>query len=207
MEPIRFRATDRVAFVGRTTTGKTYAARLLLLGAKRLVVIDPKGRLSDEYRASKGEPLWNLAEPSDETDRALAAGEPVRVRYRAPLDLDYSTIFRRCYDAGNVIVYVDEVYGVTKNGQADQWLTALYTRGAELGIGVWAATQRPRRIPLIVLSESEWTLLFRLKLQVDREYMAEMIGPAALETLTDHQFWLYRESWDNPVKYGSISQG
>lgn len=204
MEPIRFRPTDRVAFVGRTTTGKTYAARLLLLGAKRLVVVDPKGRLSDAYRLGQGEPPWRLAEASDETDRALASGEPVRVRYAAPLDGDYSAIFRRCYDAENVIVYVDEVYGVTRNGQPDQWLTALYTRGAELGIGVWAATQRPRRIPLIVLSESEWTLLFRLKLQADREYMAEMIGPAALDTLSGHEFWLYRESWDNPVKYGRI---
>ena len=54
MEPIRFRPTDRVAFVGRTTTGKTYAARLLLLGAKRLVVVDPKGRLSDAYRLGQG---------------------------------------------------------------------------------------------------------------------------------------------------------
>lgn len=204
MEPIRFKATDRVAFVGRTTTGKTYAARLLLLSARRLVVIDPKGRLSDAYRLSQGEPPWNLAEPSEETDRALAAGEPVRVRYAAPLDSDYSSIFRRCYEAENVIVYVDEVYGVTRNGTADQWLTACYTRGAELGIGVWAATQRPKRIPLIVLSESEWTLLFRLKLESDREYMAEMIGPAALETLSGHEFWLYRESWEHPIRYGSI---
>lgn len=206
MEPIAFKPWDRVAFVGRTTTGKTYAARLLLLSARRLVVIDPKGRLSDSYRLSKGDPPWNLAEPSEETDRALAAGEPVRVRYAAPLDGDYGSIFKRCYDAENVIVYIDEVYGVTHNGQADRWLTALYTRGAELRIGVWAATQRPKRIPLIVLSESEWTLLFRLKLESDREYMAEMIGDAALETLSGHQFWLYRESWDNPILYGSIKQ-
>lgn len=204
MDMIRFLPTDRVAFVGRTTTGKTYAARLLLLGARRLVVIDPKGRLSDAYRLSQGDPPWGLAEPSDETDALLASGAPVRVRYGAPLDGDYSGIFRRCYDAQNLTVYLDEVYGVAPSGRPDDWLTALYTRGAELGIGVWAATQRPRRIPLIVLSEAAWTRLFRLKLQSDREYMAEQIGPVALEKLTDHQFWLYRDSWDCPIKYGSI---
>jgi hypothetical protein len=136
--------------------------------------------------------------------RALRRGEPVRVRIAAPIGDDWEPLLAEVYAAGNVTIYIDEVYGVCHRGQAGPWLTALYTRGRELGIGVWAATQRPSWIPLFVLSESEWLLTFRLQLEADQRRVAQMMGEDAYAELRGHSFLLYNSEWERPVYRRSI---
>lgn len=190
--------SERVAFVGKTGSGKSYAARLLTRGISRLVVIDPKGTLG-------GDSGWNLTDWNSSQERKLKKGEPCRIRVPAPLDNNYEPYFKACYDAQNVTVYIDEMYGVVERGKPGQYLTAMYTRGRELNIGVYAATQRPTWVPLFILSEADWLFVFRLQLDADRARLASIMGAeVAVRRLQGHQVFVYHQEWNAPVLYNRM---
>lgn len=201
---------QRVAGVGKTGSGKTHALGLLMLYFPRLLVLDPKGGLSDERRKLEGEYLWNLDDVGTKGGKAakesIERGGPGRLRVPAPLDGDWEPWCKWAYDQGGLTVYIDEIYGVVDTARPGKWLNALYTRGRGLNIGVWTATQRPAWIPRVMLTESEWIFQFRLSDEEDRDRMKKIIGPAALEVLPPRAFLLYHEAWDAPVKYSGIEQ-
>jgi DNA helicase HerA-like ATPase len=190
----QYRTNERMALVGATGTGKTFFARRLLAHVPRLIVIDPKSTLRDY-----------VPRPYDKRARKrLENGEPFRARF-APApgeDWRYEEIFEQIYWAGNVVVYIDEVYAVSPPGrQPGPYLTALYTRGRELGIGVVAATQRPAWVPLFILSEANSYVMFRLMLDKDKRRMAEFMGREVLGDIPDpYGFWLYQTSWASQNK-------
>ena len=165
--------------------------RYLATRLTRLVVIDSKGSLSD--------PLWNLEPWSDSNVKKLEQGKPVRLRVLHPLDGNYDPIFEQLYDIGDLTVYIDEMYGVAPRGKFSTHLNALYTRGRELGIGVWASAQRPSWVPLTMLSEAEWVFVFRLQMHSDRMRVAGIVGPQVLDPIPDKfGFYVYNTDWDEP---------
>lgn len=197
MPSIVVKSNDRAAIVGATGSGKTFLAQYLTWNVKRFVVCDPKGTLRGR---------WGLEEWSERTRDLLLDGKPVRVRIPAPVvvrskeDPDWEPFLWDVYDAGNCLLYVDEVYGVVPIGRKSQALNAIYTRGRELGIGAIACSQRPSWIPLELLSESSWFFMFRLLLDEDRKRMAAMMGPAVTDPIRDpYGFWTFQTGWDEPV--------
>lgn len=202
MVAIEVRSSDRASIVGMTGSGKTFLAGYLLRTARRLVVIDPKGTLRGR---------WRLEEWSEATRKRLLDGEPVRIRLARPVTRGPSRIgpgqtiwddyLWDIYDAGNVLVYIDEMYGVTPvGGRIPEPLQAIYTRGRELGIGAISASQRPSWVPLEILSESTWFFCFRLQLEDDRRRMAGLMGAEVLEPIPDlYGFWTYQAGWPYPV--------
>ena len=175
---------DRGFITGATKSGKTYFARALLYPAPRLVVIDPKGLLFKRHE-------WNL-QTRAEAWSALRAGKPARVWLPDPLSNEgWESYFEDIYALRNVVVYIDELFGVGPLANS-KGLRALYTRGREYGIGVWGVSQRPRWIPLYTMSEVEYRVIFTLNILDDRKYMAETVGPIALQRLDKkrHQFIL-----------------
>lgn len=191
------KANERVAIAGKTGTGKTFLAKHLTRGLRRFVLIDSKGTLDN----------WNTVPWDNESAKLLAEGEPVRVRVLSPIvekpeeyRAYFDAIFKAAYDAGDVTVYVDEVYAVTQNG-IPAHLGALYTRGRELGIGVWAAMQRPTFIPLFVLSEADHLFCFFLQLEKDRRRMSEFMGEEVLEAANDEHGFYYARSQDRHPTY------
>lgn len=195
------RTNERVTIVGKTGSGKTYLARLLTLGIGRLVVFDPKGTMGDPAVLK----AWNLENWSADGARKLRAGKPVRLRV-APAQIGddiyahWIPYMLAIYEAGDCTLYIDEIYGVTRPNPSPE-LAALYTRGRELGIGVFAATQRPTMFPLILLSEAEWTFTFRLRLPMDIERMAMLMqmDPATLSFPAKYGYWLFNAEWDAPI--------
>lgn len=200
---MKIRANERVLFAGKTGSGKTFAAGSLLAPVSRLVVIDPKANLAS----------WNLKVPNFSDWRRLERGKPGRFRIMPPITVDpeawYEDLFKRLYYIGNLMVYIDEAYAVVPPGaRPGQWLSALYTRGRELGIGLWSATQRPAWIPLFMLSESDWFLIFRLNLDVDRRRLAGVIGDQVMLPIPDkHGFYLYHVEDDRAVYHRQVSVG
>lgn len=190
-------STDRVLAVGRTGSGKTYLMERLTRPLTRLVVIDPKGSLRGR---------WSL-DPWD-GGRSLERGR-ARLHVTAPPVEDvtayYEDVMATCYQIGNMVVYIDELYLINNSNHPGTWLRALYTTGRELGIGVWACTQRPVWVPLFCLSESDWFFVFRLSLQDDRRRMAEIVGSDVLTPVQHpHGLWLSHITWDRPRYYPSI---
>lgn len=194
MPHISLKSNERVMLSGKTGAGKTYLARYITRPIKRLVVLDGKGTLSD----------WGLDPWNHETYRALVRGEPMRVRVLAPVGIDvqdfWDEILLACYNAGNLTIYIDELYAVCPPNKApSNALFGVYTRGRELGIGVWASTQRPVWIPLVALSEAEHFFMFRLQLTEDRQRLAAFMGREVMQTITDpHGFYYTYAQADRP---------
>lgn len=198
MEPLQ--SNQRVFLAGRTGCGKTYLARQLTASLPRLVVIDSKGTLGD----------WNLEAETKTAWRRLRRGEGARLRILADFATpDYwDRLFYTLYKIGNLTVYIDELYAVNPPGVAViPALGACYTRGRELGVGVWAATQRPAWVPLVTMSEADHYFIFRLALEEDRKRISKIIGPEVLAPITArHGFYYYHTELDRPVFYRQLTE-
>lgn len=161
--------TDRTVLVGTTGSGKTTLARQLLASYPVVVVHDAKGLLRwPDYRV-----LTNW--------RELTRAKEPRLIYRPTArelrsDLDQECFFRWIYIRRNTVLYVDEVYAVAYRDELPPSYFACLTRGRERGIGILSATQRPIKIPNVILSESEHYFIFRLNLEHDRKRVQEVTG-------------------------------
>lgn len=158
-----------------------------------MFVCDPKGML--------GIPEWNLEPPSRNALRRFRDGYAARIRWPVPDSGNWEPIFEEAYRIGNVVVYIDEVYGVVDIGKKPgTYLMACYTRGRERGIGMVAATQRPTWVPLVIFSEAEWFFVFQLLLPDDRRRVAGFVGEQVEQRITDkHGFWTYNTAWNTPI--------
>lgn len=196
MEAISLRTNERVFITGKTGSGKTFLSRYLTRSCPRLVVLDGKAVLGS----------WDLAPWTPEGRDLLRDGSsPVRMRVTIPDPKTdpapfWNDVMYECYQGGNVTVYIDELYMVAPPGKpAPPLLWGLYTRGRELGIGVWGCSQRPAWLPLFTMSEAEHFFSFRLQMDDDRKRMAEFMGKEVFREITDeHGFYYARAEWSNP---------
>lgn len=192
------KSNQRAFIAGKTGSGKTFFARYLLQSAKRLVVLDPKGMLTREE-----DPGWNLTDWSAKGRKLLMSGEPCRLRVPYPQDGDWSSFVKDVFEARNVTLYIDEMYGVVSPGKTPpvlEWLVACWTRGRQLGVGVIVATQRPMWVPLFAMSEADWFFIFRLSLEEDRKRLASFMGPSAMYPIPDEFGYLsYSVRWPAPI--------
>lgn len=185
---------ERVFICGKTGSGKTALAEFLLKKSNRLVVIDSKGNLKDRM---------NLLDDNKGL-KLLSKGREARVQILTPIvdnpQLYFEDLFQQIYNMGNVILYIDEIFAITNGRDYGKWLTALYTRGRELGIGVWISTQRPSRIPMFSLSESDYYFMFRLQLDEDKKRMSKILGEGVLKPIEDeHGFYMYSTKNDELI--------
>jgi len=193
-------ANERVFIAGKTGSGKTTLAETLCNPLRRMVVLDSKGSLTK----------WRGLEQWDDPDvqARFEDGENVRMHAMSPLDVDISptdywnSVFARCLEVGDVTIYVDELFAVAPPGQYSRnALQACYTRGRELGIGVWASTQRPSWIPLFAMSEAEHYFMFRIMLENDRKRLSAFMGPAVMEPIQDVHGFYYMRTLDDAPEY------
>lgn len=200
---LQIEADERVCFVGKTGSGKTFLARHLLAQHPRVIVIDPKGTFGSE-----GFTRWN----KKTRKFLLSEDKPFRIRIPAVIadkpEEAYDAIFQEVFESeGNILIYIDELYLVT-GVTGGKYLRALYSQGRELGLSVWSATQRPSRVPLFTLSESEWTFAFRLQLLNDRIRMSEIMGNTVrngIPSTDKNGFYVYHQQWDKPLYCPSLS--
>lgn len=196
---------QRVAFAGKTGSGKTYAARYLLKPIRRLLAIDPKMQLV-------GDPKWRLEPPTREAFAALRKGDYARVVIWQPPAIDndgfpiWDEIFSLAWELGDVVVYIDEMYSVAKNGRLSYPLRRLYTQGRFPMIGVWAATQRPSFVPLEMFSEAEWSFTFSLRVEKDRRTVADNLGFDQMRQpiRDEHGFWVAYQTWPEPMYFRQL---
>lgn len=190
---ILVRANDRVSFVGKTGSGKTYLAKHVCSPLSRLIVFDSKGTLG-------GGSGWNLTDDRGIL-RELKRGGPGRLRIQTPTDRDWRPWINLLWELTPITLYIDELMAVVPRYHTLVELDDLYTRGRELGIGVFGSMQRPVWVPPFVLSESTWIFLFRVTRE-DRKVVAAW-GDDDNTLMTpipdDHGFYTYKQGWRKPI--------
>lgn len=171
-----------------TGSGKTTLARYLLWHRRYRVVADYKGRIDwPEYRK-----FTRLKDLTTCNDAALL----YQPNYAESIDEDArSRFWEWVYRRGNCTVYNDETAATTDGNTYPFYFGACLMRGREHGVELWSATQRPKDIPQIVLSESENVYSFYLRLPQDRERVeaTTSINRRRIEALKKREFLYSRQ--------------
>ena len=178
--------SERVTIVGRTGSGKTTLARLLVGGDRNLVVIDPKWRFEL--------PRTQLAVGTARAFAELWPQRSTRVVYRPDPESnthdDVDQVIRRVLRYGRTRILVDEAMDyATPNAILPAYRRA-ETQGRELLVSMVSLTQRPRGIHNILLSEAEHLFVFDLAVASDREKVAAIGGDQLAERPGEpYAFW------------------
>lgn len=171
------------------------------------VVYDAKGLISSPS-LQKPEDRWLDYKVYTNFDMLVEAQKNDKVRlieersviYRPPVEeeRDYRAqdeFFEWIYNRWHTRLYVDEAYSILGGTTPSQYLQACLSRGRERGISTIISTQRPARIPIITMSESEHIFVFRLNHAPDRARAAELIDLDPYEfhsaNLKDYEFFYY----------------
>lgn len=203
---LRIGNQDRAILIGATGTGKTLLARFLVEDPAQpfSVVYDTKGLISSPA-LQKPQDRWLGHRVYTDFDLLIEDQktkllESPRVIYRPPVSEErdkgaQDDFFWWVYDRWHTRLYVDEAYSILGGTNPSDALQACLSRGRERGISTIISTQRPARIPVITMSESEHIYVFRLNAKRDRETAGELIDvdPRAFHPseLKDHQFYYF----------------
>ena len=191
-EKLNVRRNDRALFVGATGSGKTTLAKSLLWGQRHVAVLDPKRTFDMPPEAG--------ATITEDPDVVTNWEGPEMIIFRPGLDVlnnpeSVDWFFWWAFERGNTLVYIDESAMVTNGATLPRGYAACIQLGRERGVGTWHATQRPARVPIVLLSESEHIFAFRLRHDDDAERVARYSDPRTLERRpVKNQFWYWNDS-------------
>jgi energy-coupling factor transporter ATP-binding protein EcfA2 len=162
--------TNRALIVGQTGSGKTTLARQFVGDAltrrgRFVVLIDMKGTLTWSFPGIESEQAGAL-EQAVRSNAQLICYRPTYAESQS--EVTQGALWEWLYRRMHTTIYVDETAAVTQGDVYPFYYGAVLMRGRELGLELWSATQRPLRIPQVVLSESEDVYAFRLRLPQDR---------------------------------------
>lgn len=183
---MNIKAGDRVFIVGTTGSGKSYLSEFLLSARKDVVVVDPKG--SFEFKTRKGVITSDFREVVKHIGPEPLIYRPSLGECAAGIPWFWIWVWHR----ENTLVYVDEVASITKPTTIPPEFARCIQQGRSKHIGVWCGTQRPARVPIVILSEAEHDFIFRLRNPADQKRMAEYSDPKILlDPPRGHEFWYY----------------
>ena len=202
----RFQITkdDRGFIVGQTGSGKTTLVKALLWKRRNMIVLDPKRTftVNPEWEHETVVSLPELKRTFDHTKMVI-----YRPTYEE-LDRLCDDFFRYVFELENVLLYVDEVASVTTPRTISPYYGRCLKLGRELDISVWSATQRPRKIPLEVMTESQHFYIFNLTNIDDRKVVADYTTPEVLKTpAKGHGFHYYNGKISKSKYYKDFDKG
>jgi len=212
-EPVSIRSNDRLAFLGKTGSGKTYAAKRLVWDPlDRVIFHDWKDQENEDLNAP-------VLRSLDDVHEALFAEKEEERLYKFayvpdPTTDDYEEweeLCRLVFEKGDFHLMGDEIKGIYQKGNSVRPITdhheAIMTRGRSRGVGITNVSQRPKKIPMEVISEAEHLFAFRLNLSDDRDRIGEVVGDEhkdQLADLTTGEFLYHYEGMDAPRRGGPI---
>lgn len=187
---LRIGRNDRAIFIGATGCGKTTLARYIIEDSNKEYSVVYDAKISDAI--SK----WSTTQTIYTDFNKLIEAEEKRLIYRPPYTEErdpyaQERFFEWIYWRYRTRLYIDEAYAVLGGNNPSFHLQACITRGRERGISTVIATQRPKRIPLIFMSEAEHYYVFRLQHPDDRFRVEELTGITIEEQIELKQFEFY----------------
>lgn len=100
---------------------------------------------------------------------------------------DFIALLNAVWKRGSILLIMDETSALYPDVHS---LTPIQGRiireGRQRNIGTWWLVQRPSGIPMSILTESEWAIVFTLRYRADRLKMAQMYGDE-LEALPEQE--------------------
>ena len=203
------KSNDHVFVAGRTGSGKTFLVRKYLPGYEYVAVLDTKGLMNWEEIPKEELTVINQLHQLDKVKTKKVIYRPsfneMEIEY-------YDTFFKWVYQRGNTNLWIDELMSVCENATSiPEYLKACYTRGRELGIGVWGLSQRPKMIPIVCMSEATHFFIFDLNIVEDRDRLVKIAGAEDLYIRPSYYskrcFWYYHVEWDEPKLAELIEEG
>lgn len=201
-EPYTIQSNDRLAFVGKTGSGKTHACRKLVWEPLESVIFyDIKGR---EYKKLDA-PVLNTLDQVHEALFPDNDDEQLRKFVYRPSKPTFEKFDRLCrlvYERRNQHLIADELKTVYQGRSAlSEYHNLIMTNGRSFGVGMSNNSQRPKRIPIEALSEAEHTFTFQLRISDDRDRMAGIYGEKAEQSrdLSGYRYIYDHAALDEPV--------
>ena len=193
-----YEAGQHVTLLGPTQSGKTTVAykMLDLVATPQLpavvLVMKPRDQVVTDWtkltgfrKTQRWPPVWNRAW----TKKGGGLGKKQRGWVFWPkhslkdidrddkmLSREFRLALTESYSKGDRIVFADEIVGLSKDLGLEKELNAIWTRGAAMGCGLWAASQRPFHAPVAMYSSSEHLILFNDPDKRDRDRFGEIGG-------------------------------
>ena len=182
-----------------TGTGKSYLCENYLRGYKNVIKLDTKNE-TEERREQGLSPWRGLEEGKDFTVvydmEDLPYIETDKIIFVPPFDFtqdQYNQFFYWVFLRKNTILWIDELMSFTTANSYPLELKRLYTQGRSKNIGIWACTQRPSGIPVIVPANSSYFFVFALSWDRDRKTLVQNTGQEKmLENPSGYNFWYYK---------------
>ena len=192
--------TNKHVFIcGTTGTGKSFLCENYLRGYDYVIKLDTKNE-TEERREQGLSPWSGLQENVDFTVtydvEELPFIETKKIIFVPPYDFsqaDYNKFFYWVFLRKNTILWIDELMSFTTANSYPIELKRLYTQGRSKNIGIWACTQRPSGIPLIVPANCHYFFIFDLTWEKDRKTIVQNTGQEKmLEMPNGYNFWYYK---------------
>lgn len=202
---INIRRSDRMFIVGTTGSGKSYLARKLAAPLPYVIVVDPKHTWDWEQEPAP----YGRGIVTRDLDDLLRWDEPGPIVYRPGYDdlrAGLPSFFQWVFWRGNTLVVIDEVASITSPSVLPRDFAIVVQQGRQRTVGLWLLTQRPSRIPIPILSESEHHCIFRLRHPADLKRMAEYTDPLVEnDPARGHDFWYYNDRTQQLLKLNARS--
>lgn len=190
-EQLRLGKDDRGLLVGATGCGKTTLANFLLQDRNKPYVVVYDAKISDSIsKWNEYTFCYTLSSLEEEEAKKLVYRPSI---YDSVDSEKQDEFFQWVYNRKYTRLYIDEAYALLGGANPAFHLQACLSRGRERGISTLIATQRPKRIPLITMSEAEHIYIFRLNLLEDKNRVYELTGIDIEEqnTLNNYEFFYY----------------
>lgn len=155
-----------------------------------------------DYKGDDPIPDWYHAHGARDFERNFPS-HPLTVAQPEPFgdDLEwFDRVCRHAFRTGAVAVGLDDLPPeLTVGGRRSPGLEALYKLGRSRLVTTIGCIQRPKVVPLVMLSEASHLFVFRLHLADDRRRLEEVIGPLPTPR-TEHGFIYARPGAAAPVE-------
>lgn len=203
-----YQAGEHVTLIAPTQWGKTTLAQQLLAQVSTpklpavVLVMKPRDKVVRAWAKSDGlrvvrnwpPPVWSTQVERPPGYILWPRHTFVPARDNAHLRAEFQRAIQDSYKRGNRLIFCDEVTGLVDVLGLNLDVQTLWTQGSSMGCGLWAASQRPARVPLWAYSQASHLFLGRIGDRRDRKRFGEISGIDA-RAVEDWTLGLNKYEW------------